>query len=45
MVLKSLKKRYQILTKFMCIILGIYGAVVKDKETGIYILPINALKI
>ena len=29
----------------MCIILGIYGAVVKDKETGIYILPINALKI
>ena len=31
--------------KFMCIILGLYEAVVKDKETGIYLVPINALKI
>lgn len=31
--------------KFMCIILGSYEAVVKDKESGIYILPLNALKI
>lgn len=31
--------------KFKCIILGLYEAVVKDKKTGIYILPINSLKI
>lgn len=31
--------------KFMCIILGLYEAVVKDKETGIYLVPISALKI
>ena len=30
--------------KFMCIITGNFGAVVKDPETGIYILPITALK-
>ncbi len=30
--------------KFMCIIVGNYDMVVKDKETGIYILPITALK-
>ena len=30
--------------KFMCIIVGNYKAVVKDKETGIYIVPITALK-
>lgn len=43
--LLSLKSKMKKPPKFMCIILGIYGAVVKDKETGIYILPINALKI
>ena len=31
-------------TKFMCIIIGHYQAVIKDPETGIYILPITALK-
>lgn len=30
--------------KFMCIIEGICNTIVKDKETGIYILPITALK-
>lgn len=30
--------------KFMCIIVGNYQAVVKDPKTGIYILPITALK-
>ena len=30
--------------KFMCIICGLWDAVVKDPETGIYILPITALK-
>ena len=30
--------------KFMCIIVGHYEAIVQDKETGIYIIPITALK-
>ena len=30
--------------KFMCIIVGHYEAVIQDKESGIYILPITALK-
>lgn len=30
--------------KFMCIITSNFGAVVKDSSTGIYILPITALK-
>ena len=30
--------------KLMCIIVGNYQAVVKDPKTGIYILPITALK-
>ena len=30
--------------KFMAIIVGTYGAVLKDPDTGIYILPITALK-
>ena len=30
--------------KFMCIIVGHYEAIIKDPETGIYILPITALK-
>ena len=30
--------------KFMCIIVGNYQAVVRDPKTGIYILPITALK-
>ncbi len=30
--------------KFMCIIVGYYEAVIRDKETGIYIIPITALK-
>ena len=28
----------------MCIIVGHYEAVIKDKETGIYIIPITSLK-
>lgn len=30
--------------KFMCIICGLWNNVMKDSETGIYIIPINALK-
>ena len=30
--------------KFMCIIVGNYSAIIKDKDTGIYIIPITALK-
>ena len=30
--------------KFMCIIVGHYEAVIQDKETGIYIVPITSLK-
>ena len=30
--------------QFMCIIVGHYEAIVKDPETGIYIVPITALK-
>lgn len=30
--------------KFMCVIVGNYNYVVKDPETGIYILPITSLK-
>lgn len=30
--------------EFMCIICGLWSGVVKDPETGIYILPITALK-
>ena len=30
--------------KFMCVIVGNVNAVMKDPETGIYILPITALK-
>ena len=30
--------------KFMCIIVGHYEAVIRDPETGIYILPITSLK-
>ena len=30
--------------KFMCIICGLWNNVIKDPETGIYIIPINSLK-
>ena len=30
--------------RFMCIIVGNYDLIVKDKETGIYIVPITALR-
>ena len=30
--------------KFMCIIVGNFSAIIKDKATGIYIIPITALK-
>lgn len=30
--------------KFMCIICGLWNNVMKDSKTGIYIIPINALK-
>ncbi|MBE6155790.1 MAG: ATP-binding protein [Firmicutes bacterium] len=30
--------------KFMCVIVGHYEAVIQDKDTGIYIIPITALK-
>jgi hypothetical protein len=44
---KSLLKFYEHTKKkpkFMAIVVGYYEAIIKDKETGIYILPITALK-
>lgn len=44
---KSLMKFYnnaQKKPKFMCVVVGYYEAVVQDPETGIYIVPITALK-
>lgn len=44
---KSLIKYYENVEKkpkFMCIIVGHYEAVIQDKETGIYIVPITSLK-
>ena len=43
--LLKLEERMLKKPKFKCIILGLYEAVVKDKKTGIYILPINSLKL
>lgn len=43
---KSLTKFYNNVgkkPKFMCIIVGHYEAIVQDKETGIYIVPITSL--
>lgn len=43
----SLKKFYNKVERkpiFMCVILGECSAIIKDKETGIYILPITTLK-
>ena len=37
---KNVKKK----PKFMCIIVGHYEAVIQDPDTGIYIVPITALK-
>jgi len=45
--MSSLQKFYTNVSKkpkFMCIILGHYGAIRRDEKTGIYILPITALK-
>ncbi len=45
---KSLLKFYENVNKkkpkFMCIIVGDFNAAIKDPETGIYIVPITALK-
>lgn len=44
---KSLLRFYEsvkVKPKFMCIIMGYYEAIVKDEDTGIYILPITSLK-
>ena len=44
---KSLMKFYNNVAKkpkFMCIIVGHYEAVIKDPETGIYIIPITSLR-
>lgn len=44
---KSLNKftnEVNIQPKFKCIICGLWNAVVKDPETGVYIIPITALK-
>lgn len=45
--IKGLKKFYDNVEKkpkFMCVIVGMYQAVVQDRETGIYIIPITSLK-
>ena len=44
---KSLLNFYKNMTKkpkFMCIIVGYADVIAKDPETGIYIVPITALK-
>jgi len=44
---KSLMTFYKNVSKkpeFMCIIVGHYEAVIQDKETGIYIIPITSLR-
>lgn len=44
---RSLLRFYEaakIKPKFMAIIMGYYNAVIKDKETGIYLLPLTSLK-
>ena len=44
---KSLMQFYKNVSKkpkFMCIIVGYYEAIVKDEETGIYIIPITELQ-
>ena len=44
---KSLLKFYKNVKtkpKFMCIIVGYYEAIIQDKDTGIYIVPITTLK-
>lgn len=44
---KSLLKFYDNVSKkpkFMCIIVGVLSAVMKDEETGIYIVPITSLR-
>ena len=42
--LTTFYKNAQKKPKFMCIIVGHYEAVIQDPETGIYIVPITALK-
>ncbi len=42
--LTTFYKNAQKKPKFMCIIVGHYEAAIQDPETGIYILPITALK-
>ena len=44
---KSLMKFYNnvsIKPKFMCVIVGHYEAVIQDKDTGIYVVPITSLR-
>ena len=44
---KSLMKFYNnvsIKPKFMCVIVGHYEAVIQDKDTGIYVIPITSLR-
>ena len=43
----NLERFYESMTKkpkFMCVITSNFGAVAKDSETGIYVLPITSLK-
>lgn len=42
--LNKFMNEVKIKPKFRCIICGLWDAVVKDPETGIYIIPITALK-
>ena len=42
--LNQFSDEVRIKSKFKCIICGLWDAVVKDPETGIYIIPITALK-
>ncbi len=42
--LKTFYKNAKKKPKFMCIIVGHYEAVIRDPETGIYIIPITSLK-
>lgn len=42
--LTTFYKNVKVKPKFMCIIVGYYEAIIKDEETGIYIIPITSLR-
>ena len=41
---KIIKGNFEVKPKFMCVIVGYTDIIAKDPETGIYVVPITALK-